>query len=404
MLNVQYPMLNAQIRNMSRFSSHVNTAKTIITQYKGEMPLSAFLKSFFAKEKKYGSRDRREISSVCYNYYRLGAAIKNHSIEEGLLISQFLLTNISGEWLQNEKPDWNERIGLPLSEKLVVAGIDAETIFPFNNELSNGIDVDHFNASFLIQPDLFIRIRPGKEAAVRQKLLAADVPFKEVNESCLAFTNGTKLEEMIDINREAVVQDYNSQKVGEVLTEATFTKPIKVWDCCAASGGKSIMTSDFLTYIQLTVSDVRESIIQNLKARFNEAGIKEYNSFVTDLTNAKSLQASLRNSRFDLIICDAPCSGSGTWSRTPEQLLFFKESEIRRYSYLQKSIVTNVIPHLQKGGYFLYITCSVFAKENEEVVAFIQSEFNLQLVKMKLLKGYDVKADSMFAALFTPNP
>jgi 16S rRNA (cytosine967-C5)-methyltransferase len=110
-------------------------------------------------------------------------------------------------------------------------------------------------------------------------------------------------------------------------------------------------------------------------------------NIVVDLTN-------------NLIICDAPCTGSGTWSRTPEQLYFFDEKRIERYAGLQKKIVSNVILHLKENGCFVYITCSVFKKENDEIVEFVERQFNLELIKMELLKGYDKKADTMFAALF----
>src|SRR5437870_3655540 len=106
---------------MSRFYSHVNTAKAILGLYKGEMPFAAFLKIFFSKEKKYGSRDRKTISSLCYNYFRLGFALKDQTIDAKLLTSLFLLSEVSNEWLQNVKPEWNERIGLPLAEKLRLA-------------------------------------------------------------------------------------------------------------------------------------------------------------------------------------------------------------------------------------------------------------------------------------------
>jgi 16S rRNA (cytosine967-C5)-methyltransferase len=59
--------------------------------------------------------------------------------------------------------------------------------------------------------------------------------------------------------------------------------------------------------------------------------------------------------KFDLVICDAPCSGSGTWSRTPEQLYFFNEKKISEYSILQKNIVGNALKSLKKDGYFLYM-------------------------------------------------
>ncbi|MEJ7677274.1 MAG: hypothetical protein WKG06_05250 [Segetibacter sp.] len=141
-------------------------------------------------------------------------------------------------------------------------------------------------------------------------------------------------------------------------------------------------------------------MIQNLHKRFKEAGIKNYQSFIADLSNIKNLKAALHNKTFDFIICDAPCSGSGTWSRTPEQLMFFEKEEITRYSNLQKSICTNSISFLKKGGYFLYITCSVFKRENEEIAEFITQRFPLTLIKTELLKGYEIKADTMFAALF----
>ena len=58
-----------------------------------------------------------------------------------------------------------------------------------------------------------------------------------------------------------------------------------------------------------------------------------------------------------------------------------------------------IIPNLAPGGQLLYSTCSVFKTENESMIDFIQEKFHLELIQMKLLKGYSDKADSMFAAL-----
>ncbi|WP_018614443.1 SAM-dependent methyltransferase [Segetibacter koreensis] len=385
---------------MSRFYSYINTPKTILSLYTGDIPFSAFLKNFFSKEKKYGSRDRRTISSLCYYYFRTGHAIEDRDLEERILTGLFLCTTTPNEILENKKPEWNEKVTLPLAEKISVAKIDVEKIFAFNDELSKDVNAKLFNTSFLIQPKLFARVRPGKQQVVKQKLEAAQTNFEEINNTCLAFANGTKLEAILDINKEVVIQDYNSQRVGELMTATNISAPVSVWDCCAASGGKAIMAYDILRDCKLTVSDVRQTIIQNLHKRLKDAGIKDYYAFVTDLTNHKNLQSALNNKKFDFIICDAPCSGSGTWSRTPEQLLFLKKEEITRYSDLQKSICVNTIPFLKKGGYFLYITCSVFKKENEDIIHFIQDKFSLTLVKMELLKGYEIQADTMFATLF----
>ena len=172
-----------------------------------------------------------------------------------------------------------------------------------------------------------------------------------------------------------MVQDYSSQRIAEFLKLTTNNHPpTTVWDCCAASGGKAILAVDTLPRIQLTVSDVRASIIHNLKERFKEAGIRHYQSFIADLTTQYH-----SSKQYDLVICDVPCSGSGTWGRTPEQLYFITTEKIEYYASLQKSIVSNVAKAVKKGGYLLYITCSVYKKENEEVVEFIKQITSFEL-------------------------
>jgi len=197
------------------------------------------------------------------------------------------------------------------------------------------------------------------------------------------------------------VQDYSSQRTAELLfnLKSKISKSkYSVWDCCAASGGKSIMVYDLYPNIDLTVSDIRDSILHNLKKRFVEAGIKQYDIFKVDLTNTHSLLTT-HNSQYDLIICDVPCSGSGTWGRTPEQLLYFEKNKISHYATVQKKIVANVLKHLKPGGHLIYITCSVFRKENEEIVDHMRQHLGLELIQVKLLKGYNINADTMFSAL-----
>jgi 16S rRNA (cytosine967-C5)-methyltransferase len=157
------------------------------------------------------------------------------------------------------------------------------------------------------------------------------------------------------------------------------------------------MAFDLNPKISLTVSDMRESIIANLKKRFQLAGIKSYTSQVVDLVAEKYKSGK---ELYDVILADLPCTGSGTWSRTPEQLYFFNENKISNYAKVQKQIVSNVIPQLQTGGTFIYITCSVFKKENEEVAEFIEKKLNLRLVQKEIIQGYKKKADSMFVAVF----
>ncbi|HUS03669.1 MAG TPA: methyltransferase domain-containing protein [Chitinophagaceae bacterium] len=384
-----------------RFQSYLHSAITVLQSYNGNEPFHLFIKKFFAADKKYGSRDRKHIASLCYNYFRLGHSADNIAVEEKILIATLLCENKPSAFLESLKPEWSSFIEKPLAEKLSIlhSPFSIQNIFPFKDEISEGIDVEKFNLSFLIQPDLFLKIRPGNIKRVTGKLSGAGLSYKIVSEDCIAIPNSSKVDAVIELDKEAVVQDYNSQKVaGFIQLKAKNNKQPTVWDCCAASGGKSIMAYDINPNIELTVSDKRQSILENLKKRFAVAGIKKYYPFIADITTDNWQKET---KKFDLIICDAPCTGSGTWSRTPEQLFYFKKDAIEKYAVLQKKILENVVSHLKPGGHLLYITCSVFKKENEDVVKYAEENFKLRLKRMELLKGYEMKADTLFAALFT---
>lgn len=384
-----------------RFQSYLQSAVSILQSYNGNEPFHLFIKKIFAADKKYGSRDRKQIASLCYNYFRLGHAANNISAEERILAGTFLCENKRSAFLESVKPEWNDLVENPLVEKLSIIpdAFSINNIFPFKDELSEGIDADKFNRSFLIQPDLFLRIRPGSNKRVTGKLSGAGISYKLISEDCIALPNASKVDTVIEPDKEAVVQDYNSQRVGELISSLRPGWSDRVWDCCAASGGKSIMAYDINPNIELTVSDKRASILDNLHKRFARAGIKKYHSFIADLSSPPPLEEAGR--RFDLVICDAPCTGSGTWARTPEQLFYFKKGMIEKYAELQKKIVQNVIPTLNAGGMLLYVTCSVFKKENEAVIKIVEETSKLKLKRMEVLKGYEMKADTMFAALFT---
>jgi 16S rRNA (cytosine967-C5)-methyltransferase len=388
-----------------RFHSYLNSVVQILNQYKGQEPFASFAKKYFSANKKYGSKDRKQIGHLCYCYFRLGKSLLHISVEERILIGLFLCSDEPNEILGELKPELNNEVKKTFDEKYSILNVPDSllNVFPWKGELSEGLDHNKFCESFFTQPDLFLRIRRF-QSGVKEKLLKAGIDFKEMSPTCLALPNASKIESVLDVDEEAVIQDYNSQQVGlyfksaisNLIPRAIETK-INAWDCCAGSGGKSLLLNDINPHIDLTVSDVRETILINLKKRFAKAGIKKYKSFVANLTNS---QKAITDSN-DLIICDAPCTGSGTWSRTPEQLYFFDENKIEQYAELQKKIVSNVILHLKENGCLVYITCSVFKKENEEMVEFVKKQFNFELIKMELLKGYDKRADTMFVALLT---
>jgi len=387
---------------MSKYHSHISSAQKITDAYKGEEPFVHFIRKYFAANKKYGSKDRKAIASLCYNYFRTATALIEKSKDDQFILPVFLCEQTPNELLAFFYPELNEKIGLSVKEKIALIQIDEQKLFPFHDQLSQELDQRSFSLSFLQQPKLFLRLRPSREQLVKDKLKDAGILFEETGTNSLSLKNATSLEEVISINRDAVIQDLSSQHVLDHLDENRPDLPpgkkIPAWDCCAASGGKSILLNDKLNgKVQLTVSDIRKSILHNCEKRLQQARVDIYRSFVADLTQ-KNTEELPEN--FPIIICDAPCTGSGTWGRTPEQLFFFKEKTIDEYVRKQQKIAEEAMRHLQPGGLFFYITCSVFAKENEQVVEFLQLQKGIRLLEAKYYKGYLMQADTMFAAVF----
>ncbi|HVU99408.1 MAG TPA: hypothetical protein VHE34_29505 [Puia sp.] len=374
-----------------KYENQLRYATQIIDTYRGDIPLHTWLKDYFRANKQMGSRDRKQLSTLVYSFYRLGHAAAHQSVKDRLITGLFLCTNQPTEFLAHFNQEYNAAITNPLQEKLPKTDINVTDIFPWKDELSPAIDHKAFCLSFLRQPDLFLRIRPGQETAVRSKL-AETGQTEFIPPAAMRLPNGFKVEDHLTPDKEVVIQDLSSQKVAEFLQSQPT--PHTFWDACAASGGKSILAHDLYPDMDLTVSDIRESILNNLRTRFAAAGIKKYHAFIADLTqeHPKSLPVA------HLVLADVPCTGSGTWGRTPEDLFFFDPRKINNYPITQRKILTNIASRLAPGATLVYCTCSVFKKENEEMVTFLQEAFNLQPERTENLIGYPHRADTLFAS------
>lgn len=307
------------------------------------MPLSIYLKKYFALNKKHGSKDRKSITSFCYAHFRQSFAS-----------------------------------------------------FPLQNDVTKEIELAPFIASHLVQPRLFIRIRPWQKEIVIQKLQAAQIEFKEEGKDCFSLSNTTALQNVLLLNKEVVIQDLNSQALAVFLkmVPTSMEQVLQIWDACAASGGKSILMFDTMDNIKIHVSDSRPSILYNCEKRLSEAGIRPASIQVIDLTESFNIKK-----QFDFIFADVPCSGSGTWGRTPEQLNYFNQDSLDKYILLQKQIVQNMVPALALNGYLLYATCSIYEKENEQQVATLLATGQFKLIAQQYFLGYQKQADTLFGAL-----
>ena len=325
------------------YAVHQDIANKLLAAYHGEEPLANYLKKYFAANKKHGSKDRKNISALCYTHFR------------------------------NTVSD-----------------------FPLANKISDQINAERFVASHQTQPLLFIRIRPWQKEKVIEKLAAANIEYKEVAEDTFSFANTTSLQNVLALNKDAVIQDLNSQALAALLLLVPTSEkhPIQVWDACAASGGKTILMFDTMSNIRMHLSDIRESILYNADKRLQEAGIRPASVQEIDLTEAFDIKKP-----FDFVFADVPCSGSGTWGRTPEQLAYFTQAQLNKYTQLQSQILHNIIPTVKLNGHLLFVTCSVYKDENEKNVEALIATGKFKVVKQQYFTGYDQQADTLFGAL-----
>lgn len=378
--------------------NQLKTFQRILDEYPAETPLGKFLPGFYRQNKQMGSTDRRIANRLVYNYFRLGKALPDLPADERLLVAEFLCNTQLNSFLQYFKPDWAACINFSLEEKIAIIKIaypdfNLNAVFPWIGEVSGDIKKSAFLESFFTQPDLFIHVHNGYDHLVKGELSKAGILFKDEGNGCISLPNGIRLENIFPTQHWFEVQDHSSQQT------ANFFKPQKWdswWDACAASGGKSLLLYEDEPDIKLVVSDIRESILANLDERFQQSGLRKYQKKVLDLT--QNIDQTLHDYAFDGIILDAPCSGSGTWGRTPEMIAQFDPQKIDFFQKLQKNIAANVVKYLKPGKPLIYITCSAFKAENEEVVNYLVKELGLKLEEKKVLKGYEHKADTMFVA------
>ncbi|WP_461790359.1 RsmB/NOP family class I SAM-dependent RNA methyltransferase [Pedobacter sp.] len=377
---------------------HIRAFEQVLASYDGKLPLHRHLVVYFKQNKQMGSSDRRWASRYIYSYFRLGKALKQLSALERLAVADFLCNTDVSLITEHTFPSAVPHVEKSVTEKVDFVksqypAFNLEDVFPFQHNLSSGIDKTQFLLSLFVQPDLFIRVRETHQSTIKAKIEAAGIAVTTRSDTTLALPNGTKLEQVIDDQRLYQVQDFSSQKTGAYFKPQPYDN---WWDCCAASGGKSLLIHSLEPKVKLLVSDVRETSLGNLQERFQLAGIKDYQKKAIDLL--QNNDQILHHYEFDGILLDAPCSGSGTWGRTPEMLHFFEEYKVANYTKLQQTIAENVVKYLKSGKPLIYMTCSVFKAENEDVVDYLLEKLPLKLEKMELIKGYNDKADSMFVA------
>lgn len=151
------------------------------------------------------------------------------------------------------------------------------------------------------------------------------------------------------------IQDEGSQLIAELAGRGR-----EILDCCAAPGGKTAILAERNPAASITACDISPARLKAMQKNLSGLGIHFRVLDATQLPFEK---------QFDLVLCDAPCSGTGTLARNPEIRHRLTVDDLARHHERQVGLLRSAMHALREGGRLIYSTCSLEAEENEDVVA-----------------------------------
>jgi 16S rRNA (cytosine967-C5)-methyltransferase len=384
-----------------------------------ELPqVDRWLAQVFRSEKRFGKKDRQWYADAVFAALRLGPLL--------------LLAEKKGR----EGPgDWNELRELPVERLFFWLSLmrqdPADERFPAEkkqlNEIEKGEslarwglppfyapmlerrkalsqwnqdDVERFLAAQNAKAPLWLRVNlPAKADDARRELREHGITWTEEG-SAWKLDEARHLQNLACIDQGVLeIQDYASQMIGAAVDLAG--DPV-IWDSCAGGGGKTLQLAAGLQGRGLIfASDIRSYKLEEVIRRAARAGFSRVRTLPWNGDALPQFPAEWqKNGGVDVILIDAPCTGTGTWRRSPDSKYRCHARELKELQALQISLFQKVLPALKRGGQLIYATCSWLPEENEDVVSVaLAAHPDLRLETQKLCGNPAADADTMFYAV-----
>lgn len=159
----------------------------------------------------------------------------------------------------------------------------------------------------------------------------------------------------------------------------------KIVDYCCGAGGKSLAMAYLLQNKgHIFAHDIEKRRLMALKPRMERLNVKNIELIDFLATSDKD---------FDRFIVDAPCSGTGTWRRSPDAKYRLNQNMLTKLTAIQVDILRTAYEKTKIGGRIIYITCSVLAEENEHIVEpFVQAHPDMHFINLRALWEQKVEA------------
>lgn len=179
---------------------------------------------------------------------------------------------------------------------------------------------------------------------------------------------------------------YYVQEASSMFLEQAFVQlldlssPLKILDLSAAPGGKSTHIQSLLGPQSLLVSN------EVIRARANilQDNIIKWGAPNVIVTQNDPRDFSRLGGYFDVIVVDAPCSGSGLFRRDPQAMEEWSPQHVELCSQRQRRILADAWPSLKEGGLLVYSTCSYSSQEDEDIVAWMKKDFAVDYLPLSI--------------------
>lgn len=183
------------------------------------------------------------------------------------------------------------------------------------------------------------------------------------------------------------VQEASSMFLDHLLRDIIADrKGLRILDLCAAPGGKSTLIASILDKDSLLVSN---EVIRS-RATILEENMTRWGYMNTWVTSNDPNVFSKLKGYFDIIVVDAPCSGSGMFRKDEKAIDEWSEDNVALCAERQKRILKDVWPSLKEGGALVYSTCSYSVEEDEDIVDFLAGNYRLTSVGVSLKEEWSV--------------
>ncbi len=383
----------------ARIQSAIHVIERIMSS---KVPMDSVCGDFFRTRRYIGSKDRAAIVEMIYgvmrHYARLSYILDEYKLEKipRYYVMAYLL--LSGEPINRTRDLFDgSKYGpekLEDSERAFIESyitpdfpedIQAECPPEYSEELHE-IFGDNFKAEMaaMLEPatlDLRVNMAKANIEKVMNFLEADNVKTTTTKFSpwalrCenKAFLSRTKAMAKGWIE----IQDEGSQLIAYACDAQPGTQ---VLDYCAGAGGKTLaLAAAMQRKGRIVAMDLEERRLNKSRPRFRKASVADIIE-VRPLSEEKNRKWLRRQKEtFDLVLCDVPCSGTGTWRRNPDMRWHTYGPSLEELTEIQADILDRVMHTVKPGGKLVYATCSLLRAENEDQVAkFIEKypEFEL---------------------------